>query len=268
MKKIIFVFALLAGLQAISQDSKRVDINGKIIVESCDISGITIYNKSSNAVAISDENGEFVISVGLNDLIEVSALQFQNINFQVNKAIIQSKNMKILLIEEINELDEIIVSKTGLSGYLATDIKTTKTFNPKLDALYFGIERSDEYGFKPDNKSPVSNTTMNTQRQRMINGLNIVNVVDQLLLPLFRSKAENKKDSGIPEVPEESIKHYFGSEFLTDNFGIPKHRVEEFIRYVGSENFDFSLLNYGKEMEFLQLLHNKSLQFLNKDQSK
>ena len=41
-------------------------------------------------------------------------------------------------------------------------------------------------------------------------------------------------------------------------------RVEEFIRYVESDNFDFSLLNYGKEMEFLELIYNKSLQFLKK----
>lgn len=265
MKYIIFLFGFLVSLQVISQDFKRVEVNGKIIVESSEISGITIFNKTSNSYAISDENGEFVLTVGLNDFIEVSALQFQNINFQVNEAIVQSKAMKILLIEEINKLDEVIVNSKRLTGNLEKDIKTTKGFNPKLDVLYFAIANSDTYAFKEDNISAVSNMTMNTQQQRMINGLNIVNVVDQLLLPLFRSKVKNKKDSGIPEVPIEAIKHYFGAEFLTDNFDIPKHRVEEFIRYVEGENFNFSLLNYGKEMEFLQLLHDKSLQFLNKN---
>lgn len=265
MKYIIFLFGFLVSLQVISQDYKRVEVNGKIIVESSEISGISIFNKTSNSYAISDDNGEFVLTVGLNDIIEVSALQFQNINFQVNEAIIQSKAMKILLIEEINKLDEVIVNVKGLSGYLEKDIRNTKKFNPKLNVLYFAIANSDAYTFKEDNMSAVSNMTMNTQRQRMINGLNIVNVVDQLLLPLFRSKVKNKKDSGIPEVPIESIKYYFGSEFLTDNFDIPKHRIEEFIRYVEGENFDFSLLNYGKEMEFLQLLHDKSLQFLNRN---
>ena len=96
------------------------------------------------------------------------------------------------------------------------------------------------------------------------NGLNIVNVVDQLLLPLFRSEVQDKKEIGIPEVPIESIKYYFGSEFLIDNFNIPEHRVEEFIRYVESDNFDFNLLNYGKEMEFLELIYHKSFQFLEK----
>ena len=265
MKKNIIFLALLVGFHAISQDLKKVEVRGKVIVENNDVAGITIFNKSSNLVAITDQNGEFVLSVSLNDFIEVSALQFQNINFQVNETIIKSKSMKIFLIEEINKLDEIIVSAKGLSGNLERDINVTKAFKPKLDALYFGIGHSDDIGFKEDYKSPVTNMTMNSQRQRMINGLNIVNVVDQLLLPLFRSEVKNKKDSGVPEVPVEAIKYYFGSEFLVDNFDIPKHRVEEFIRYVESENFDFLLLNYGNEMEFLQLLYKKSLEFLNKN---
>ncbi|MFG6686359.1 hypothetical protein ACGK9U_07250 [Mariniflexile sp. HNIBRBA6329] len=268
MKKIIFLFTLLVSLQAITQNLKRVEVEGKIIVESNDISDITIFNKTANIVAITDDNGEFVLSVGLNDFIEVRALQFQNINFQVSEAIIKSKRMKIFLIEQINKLDEIIVTSSKLSGNLKVDIETTKPLNLKLDALYFGIENSDDYGFKPDNKSQVTNIGMNTQTQKMVNGLNIVNVVDQILLPLFRSGVKNKKELGIPEVPAESVKYYFGSEFLTNNFGIPEHRVEEFVRYVESEDFDFSLLNYGKEMEFLQLLHEKSLQFLNKDSNK
>ena len=49
---------------------------------------------------------------------------------------------------------------------------------------------------------------------------------------------------------------------MVANFNIPEHRVEEFIRYVESEDFDFSLLNYGKEMEFLELLNKKSIEFL------
>ena len=97
----------------------------------------------------------------------------------------------------------------------------------------------------------------------MVNGLNIVNVVDQLLLPLFRSEVKDKKKVGVPDVPVENIKYYFGSEFLVDNFNIPEHRVEEFIRFVESDDFDFSLLNYGKEMEFLEVINKKSIIFLN-----
>ena len=264
MKKIITLFLVLSVLHINSQTFGRVEVSGKIIVESNDIAGITVFNKSSNIGTITNEKGEFVLKVALNDLIEVSALQYQNMNFNVNESIIASKTMKVFLIEEINRLDEIIILPNKLSGSLSADMEKSKPFTPKLDAIYFGIKNSDQFDFRDDYKTEVNNMTVNTESTRFVNGLNIVNVVDQLLLPLFRSGVKNKEETGIPDVPIESVKYYFGSEFLVDNFKIPEHRVQEFIAYVESDDFDFSLLKYGKEMEFLELLNRKSISFLDK----
>ncbi|MEC3905488.1 carboxypeptidase-like regulatory domain-containing protein [Tamlana sp. 2201CG12-4] len=263
MKKIVLFFIVLTSMNVVCQTINRVQVSGKIIVEGSDISGITIFNTSSNKGTITDNNGAFEIAVALNDIVEVSALQYQNITFKVNEAILESKRMKLFLIEEINKLDEVVVFTKGLSGNLDTDMEGAKPFNPKLDALYFGVKHSSEYDFEKDYKTEVKNITMNSQQQHMVNGLNIVNVVDQLLLPLFRSGVVDKKKAGVPDVPIESIKYYFGSEFLVDNFSIPEHRVQEFIQFVESDDFDFTLLNYGKEMEFLELLNIKSKEFLN-----
>jgi hypothetical protein len=262
MRKIIILLAVISTLNSVAQNINRVEVSGKIIVEGSDVMGITIFNTSTNMGAITDENGEFVLKVALNDNIEVSALQYQNISFKVNKAIIDSRSMKLFLIEEINKLDEVIVTTKGLTGNLNLDMEATKPFEPKLDALYFGVKRSSEYEFEKDYKTEVENIAIDRQHQPMVNGLNIVNVVGQLLLPLFRSGVKDKKLAGVPEVPIESIKYYFGSEFLIDNFNIPEHRVEEFIRFVEAENFDFTLLNYGRELEFLELLNKKSAEFL------
>ncbi|GGZ82057.1 carboxypeptidase-like regulatory domain-containing protein [Algibacter mikhailovii] len=264
MKKLILLFTLLLTFPLVSQNIKRTEVSGKIIVEDSDISGITIFNTTSNTGTITDENGEFVIQVAKNDVIEVSALKFQNIKFTVNEAIMESKKMKLFLIEEINKLDEVIVKSNGLTGNLGADVSDSESFNPQLDALYFGVKHSSEYDFEIDEKTEVSNLGQNYQQQHMVNGLNIVNVVDQLLLPLFRSEVPNKKKAGVPDVPIESIKYYFGSEFLVDNFNIPEHRVQEFIQFVESDNFDYALLNYGNEMEFLEFLNQKSIEFLKK----
>lgn len=262
MKKFILFLVLMSSVNTFAQIGTRMEVTGKIIVEGSDISGITIFNSSSNTGTITDEKGEFKLKVLVNDIIEVSALQYQNISFEVNKAIIKSKKMKLFLIEEINKLDEVIVFTKGLSGNLNTDLADTTPFKPQLDALYFGVKHSKEYDFEQDYKSEVQNITVDRQHLPMVNGLNIVNIVDQLLLPLFRAEVKDKKKAGVPDVPIESIKYYFGSEFLVDNFKIPEHRVEEFIRFVERGDFDFSLLNYGKEMEFLEILNKKSVEFL------
>ena len=265
MKKITLLLLILTSFQSISQDFKAIEVKGKIVVEGGDLFGISIFNKTAFKEVVTDENGEFVLTVKLNDSIEVRSLQFQNVSFQINKSIIESKIMKVFLIEEINKLDPIFVSGYRLSNDLETQIKRTKTFNPKMNTLYFGMVNENQ-AYSESDKIEVRNTAMDTERLRYINGLNIVNIVDQLLLPLFRSEVKDKAEAGIPEVPIESIKYYFGSEFVVDNFDIPEHRVEEFIRYVESDNFDFSLLNYGKEMELLEVIYTKSLLFLNKNE--
>lgn len=263
MKYLLFLFLLSAPFTASSQISKRIAVDGKIIVEHQDVEAITVFNTSTKKGVITNKKGEFTIEVGLNDLIEFRALQYQNFDLQVSEAIINSKRIRVFLIEEINKLDEILVLTKGLSGDLPTDVSTVKTFNPKLDALYFGIKKSDEYEFTDDPRSGITNEVMHSQSTTMVNGLNIVNVVDQLLLPLFRSKVRDKKTSGVPDVPVSDVKYYFGSEFIVDNFKIPAYRVEDFIQFVENDvDFDFTLLNYGRELEFLEVLFQKSQEFL------
>jgi len=260
MKKLLLLFVFCMSFISNSQEIKRENVNGKIIVEGSDIEGITIFNSSSNIGTVTNENGEFVIAVALNDLIEIRALKYQNFDVSINKVILESKKISIFLIEEINELDEVIITPKGLSGNLNVDVNSVKIFKPKLDAIYFGVKNYDI-------NSEIENSGLHSQGRTMVNGLNVVSVVDQLLIPLFRSEVKDKKAAGVPEVPAKSIKYYLGSKFLVENFDIPEHRVEEFIRYVEDEAFDFDLLNYGHEIEFLELLSVKSKTFLKTNKS-
>tara|TARA_R100001369_G_scaffold92291_2_gene136596 strand:- start:151 stop:960 length:810 start_codon:yes stop_codon:yes gene_type:complete len=262
MKKLLQLFLFCISFFAISQDIKRENINGKLIIEDHDIEGITVYNSSSNLGTVTNENGEFTIDVASNDLLEIRALQYQNFEVRVSKAVLKSKKISVFLIEEINKLDEVIINSKGLTGQIKIDVKSVKIFNPKLDAIYFGMKNNDTYAFSDDNRSQIESIGLHSQSRTMVNGLNIVNVVDQLLIPLFRSEVKDKNAAGVPEVPERAIKYYFGSLFLVENFNIPEHRIEEFIRYVEDKTFDFDLLNYGHEIEFLEVLSKKSKTFL------
>lgn len=263
MKKYFLITCFLMSISVFAQEFGPVLVTGQIVVERNDLSGISILNKTSNLGTITNSKGEFSLQVALNDLIEVSAIQYTNLSFSVNEDIITSKSMKIFLIEEINKLEEVVVYSKGLTGDLVLDIKDKTPYKPKLDVLYFGIKNKDKFDFETDYTTKITTSdAVRAQLPTLINGLNIVNVVDQLLLPLFRSELKNKKDVDMPEVPAGAVKYYFGSEFLVNNFNIPEHRVEEFIRFVESENFDLNLLNYGHEMEFLQVLSEQSQIFL------
>jgi hypothetical protein len=262
MKKLCSLFLLCVSVFAFSQDIERENINGKIIVEGVDIEGITIYNSTSTLGTVTNERGEFNIAVTLNDRIEIRALEYEKLDVVINEAILDSKRLHVFLIEEINTLAEVVIRSKKLTGNLNTDLDRVNTFNQKLDAIYFGIKNEAAYQSQEDLKSPLNAINTTAAPQTIVHGLNIVNVVDQLLIPLFRAEVKDKKAAGIPEVPSKSIKYYLGANFLVDNFSIPAHRVEEFIRYVEDETFNFDLLNYGHEIEFLELLNVKSKIFI------
>lgn len=262
MKKLLPLLLFCIGFIALSQDVKREIINGQIIVEGNDIEGITIYNVSSKIGTVSNENGMFVIAVALNDLLEFRALEYQNFDIKVNEDILASKTLRVYLIDEINKLDEVIVTRKSLTGNIAQDAKIANTFRQKLDVVYFGTKSNDELTTSDANGRQIENIALERQGQGLVNGLNVVNIVDQLLIPLFRSEVIDKEAAGVPEVPSESIKYYLGSNFLMENFDIPAYRVEEFIRYMEDATFDFNLLNYGNELELLQVVSEKSKEFL------
>lgn len=263
MRRLLFLLLFCTSFLAASQEIDRINISGKVIVEGGDIEGITIYNASSNQGAVTNAYGEFIIEVALNDLLQIRALVYQDIDVRVNAAIMESRKMSVYLIEEMVMLDEVSVPDSELSGNIVTDAKRLEIPNPKPDAFYFGYSSEELGSLGDDNLSQIDHLDRNEQGKYMVHGLNVVNIVDQLLIPLFRSEVKNKKEAGVPEVPAENIKYYLGADFIVENYGIPEHRVEEFIRYVEDDEFDYDLLNYGRELELLDLLSKKSKTFLN-----
>lgn len=263
MKKLLVLILVFTSFVAFSQDIFRQTIKGKIIVEGYDIENIVIYNATTKIGTVTNDKGEFEIKVALNDLIEVRALEYKNFDLRINEYILKSKQLSLFLIEEVNKLDEIIiVSDKKLTGNLSADINTAERFIQKKDALYFGINSKDSYKNSDTRINENPERVIPSETRTLVDGLNIVNVVDQLLIPLFRAEVKDKKAAGIPEVPVEFVKYYLGSKFLVANFNIPEHRVEEFIRYVEDDTFNFDLLNYGHEIEFLELINKKSKEFL------
>ena len=63
MKKIGIIILVAFTAQINAQTFNIQEVSGKIIVESSDIGGITVFNKSSNNGTITDDNGEFVIKI-------------------------------------------------------------------------------------------------------------------------------------------------------------------------------------------------------------
>ncbi|MEO8773309.1 MAG: carboxypeptidase-like regulatory domain-containing protein [Gelidibacter sp.] len=261
---LLYLFLLSPIFLLTAQNNKRVEVSGKIVVDSNDLEGITVYNTSAKKGTLTDQNGVFKLKVALNDIIEFRALQFQNFTVTIDKNIIKTKNMTVFLVEKINKLDEIVLLPYDLTGNLLVDIESVKTFNPDLDAIYFGLANMNEYEFPDDYKSKVVNVAMPGTGNNIPYGLNVIGIVDLFLKPIFNSKKNKDIEVMGAEDANQVFTDLYSTKFLVENFNIPADQVDDFINYVEDEGIDYSLLNSGKEFQFLEFISVKSKEFLAK----
>ncbi|WP_092851459.1 carboxypeptidase-like regulatory domain-containing protein [Algibacter pectinivorans] len=130
-RSLLFLFINLLALPGYSQTINRVEVSGVLLSKNNDIEAVTVFNKSSNKGTITDAEGRFKLHVGLNDVIEISALQFQTVKVNIDEDIIASKALKIQLVEQVNQLDAVTLS-SGLSGNMGADIAQVKTVKPMI----------------------------------------------------------------------------------------------------------------------------------------
>ena len=89
MKNLLFfIFFFTFSFQLGAQITQRIEINGRIIVTSNDVEGVTVYNTSSNKGTVTNDKGEFAIEVRLNDVLEFSALQFEKFSINIDEKIL------------------------------------------------------------------------------------------------------------------------------------------------------------------------------------
>lgn len=270
MKLYIFSFLLIAFSfsQGHAQDSTRVELKGKVIVDSPDLEGITIYNSSSNKGTITNQNGEFTIKAMLNDKISISALQFKDFTVLVAQDVIDSKQMNVFLVEKVNKLDEVVILAYDLSGVLEEDIANVETFNPDLDAIYFGVGDISAYEFADDQYSKVENIAAMNQNDRLRYQANGMILLESLVDLIFRKKGKKAAGKNNTDNQLASLDDAFNHEYYITNFKIPADKVEAFIAYVQTNNFDVNLLKKTNEMQLIQHLNDQSKVFLNTDVEK
>jgi len=150
-----------------------------------------------------------------------------------------------------------------LSGNMVADVKSVETFNPDLDAIYFGVNEIYAFEFTDDYKSKVVNTAMAQDHFRY--GMDITKILGSILKPIFKSgKAE---DNSVKTVNKD-LTDVYGKEFLSKTFKIPGDKIEAFIAYVKANNFDYNLLNENSEVELIEHLFVKSQQYLKMENGK
>ena len=237
MRKIIFLF-LLVSFYSFSQNNNDKFIEGIVYNDnSYSIQGVHVLNITSNEATITDSEGNFKILVNLNDELIFSAIQFKRKKIIIDKDVFDSLSITIYLEEFVNELDEVILNSSGLSGSLMNDLKNSGIVdNINFDDLgipgFTGIRKEDI----PSN----SQLTKELLLAPLAGGLDVERMFNWIsgYYKEKRKEREFKNDYNLID----RIINFYGLRFFIDEFGLIEDNIHEFVtsayqNYPLEENF-------------------------------
>jgi hypothetical protein len=124
---VVFLLALLS-LNSFAQDAKSATdkVTGIILNEATlqPVQGVSVININRVKGVVTDQRGSFTIEAQANDTLHVSLSGFQPVKVRVSNDWVKFKNVtKISITERAYTLEEVIISKYNLTGYLQIDSK-------------------------------------------------------------------------------------------------------------------------------------------------
>ncbi len=240
---IILLAVLLISSEGFSQE-KNV-LSGQIITEEPLNSPVHIINISRKKGGVSELSGRFSVEVRLGDTLVFSSVQYKKEKIVVNREILQLKNYRIKLIEDLTELEEVKLHK--LSGNLAKDISGIETFN------------------KFDLNAPMARKPPPTQLERQTytattgpgGGIPLDPILNKLNGTL--DKLEKRKENADLKFQVEKAVYLISEETFTTDFNIPESEIMNFAYYC-AENYDLEIL-LENPLELYEFFQSKAAEF-------
>jgi len=123
----LFLFVSVASYSQKKEEAKKQEtVSGTIVsdITLLPVPGVGIININKVKGTTTDSKGNFTIEASANDTLHVSFIGYQSIKVRVtNDWIKNATNTKIPLTERAYTLEEMVINKYNLTGYLQVDSK-------------------------------------------------------------------------------------------------------------------------------------------------
>lgn len=146
---VVFLFSLIS-LHAFAQDTQTLEKISGIIVNDATLQpvpGVNVININRVKGTTTDSRGNFTIEAAANDTLHLSIIGYQSIKVRVANDWIKYKNVtKIPLTERAYTLEEVVISKYNLTGYLQIDSKLApvkENYRYSISGLSQGYEAGE-----------------------------------------------------------------------------------------------------------------------------
>ncbi|WP_439127683.1 carboxypeptidase-like regulatory domain-containing protein [Polaribacter sp.] len=258
--KILFIF-LVAYLSSTAQN-KNIFFKGEIVDATKAIKNVHVINLTNNKGTFSNESGFFSIPSKTNDTLKITAIGFKTKRIIIKPFHIREYKNVIVLEKEIYNLDEIVLKKHNLSGFLTSDIKKTRiTYKEK--AVESLVEQIKNMTFYDISKMPVdfreAHLTKPTEVRLPDNKFEGFGTAIGLG-SVSKTKSISEKLEEEKQIPDKILSE-IGSYFFFTELKIPEEKYYHFITFCSFKNL-FELYKKKKKFKVIQLLKQESKTYL------
>ncbi len=238
---VVFLFLLISitGFTQESSDQKKVF--GTIIsgTTTFPLSNVNIININKVKGTISSSRGAFEIDAEVNDTLHISMIGFQSLRVRVTNDWVKNGNAKIVLSEKSIALEEVIVRKYNLTGYLEVDTKLIpdqENYRYSISGLPQGYEAGE---YSPKAFSRVMNSIFNPADM-------LYNFFGNKPKELRKLK-EMKKDNTVKALLETK----FDRETIAILLGIDKKDIPEILQHC---NYSEAFIQTANDLQILDAI--------------
>jgi len=256
MKNVILLFMLASITTVFSQIPERLLLKGKINVpQNAEASNINIYNKNTLKGTTTNSIGEFLIEVKEGDHIILSSIQFQDFEIEISKEMMKERDIVIRINENVNQLNEVTVSSSRLSGDLRVDIR-------KIGVEDSGLNMDEDevintYDANLTTGTQIRAENIGIQEEYLQNGMDFVKIFKNYI-----QKPKDKKAKELDDLDVE-VRKMYDNDFFKEYLNVEPENINEFIYYAETHGLTEKMLKKGNEMELIQFLVDVSEQFEN-----
>lgn len=237
-------------------------VKGVVLSINNDVEAVTVFNKSTKQGTITDAKGAFNLKVALNDVIEISALQFQPVTIIINPEMVNTKQLEIKLVEAVNTLDAVTLT-SGLSGNMGADIshvKITKPIAIDMGSIHADFEYNDDKAF--DNSVVQDHLTSITDPYALKNLPDLFKIIK--LFTKSRKSAKIKKavfTGDTYKKPKDIFSVYTFAE-IQEQFDISEADMPLFMAFIENTGTDANISKPENEILLVDFLIKQKQLFL------
>lgn len=222
MRYFVVFFITLLSLNAYSQEKgKTSSVTGTLVsdITLLPVSGVNVININRVKGTVSDGKGNFTIEATANDTLHISFIGYQPIKVRVtNDWISNNNNTRIKLTEKAQVLEELVINKYNLTGFLQIDSKLA----PVEDKSYrYGIAGLN-LGYEGGNNAPGAFRRIISSA---FNPADLLNNVFGKKPTEMRRLREMKKDDAV----RNALASKFDRETLAALLGVTKEDIADIL---------------------------------------